>query len=206
MSARISSAIACHSLGSSLIAAPFGQPRAAIHRHPAHQLRGDVVAGLAARLPDPLVGLPPRRRGALDLVGEHRPQALGDVVALLGVQVDRVEHRPVDVVLALVVGAVADAHRARALVALEVVERRLLEVLLALDPVHDLQRAVLVARHVGDVLDEVVGLPVEAERVQRPQRERGVAHPAVAVVPVAFAPRASPAARSWAPRRARRSA
>ena len=60
---------------------------------------------------------------------------------------------------------------------------------LALDPVHDLQRAVLVALHVGDVLDEVVGLPVEPERVQRPQREGGVAHPAVAVVPVARSPR-----------------
>ena len=87
---------------------------------------------LAARLPDALVGLPPDLRGALHLVGEHRPQALGDVVALLGVQVDRVEHRAEDVVLALVVGAVADAHRARAFVALEVLERRLLQV--PLDP------------------------------------------------------------------------
>ena len=103
------------------------------------------MAGLAARLPDPLVGLLPDPGGAVDLVGEHRPQALGDVVAPLGVQVDGVEHRAVDVILALLVGAVADPHRARALVALKVVERRLLEVLLALDAVHDLQRAVVVA-------------------------------------------------------------
>ncbi len=65
-------------------------------------------------------------------------------------------------------------------------ERRLLEVFLAPDAVHDLQRAILVARDFGDVLDEVVGLPVEPQRVQRPQRERRVAHPAEAVVPVAL--------------------
>ena len=144
------------------------------------------MTGLAARLPDALVGLLPDLLRALHLVGEHRPQALGDVVALLGVQVHRVEHRAEHVVLALVVGAVADAHRARAFVALEVLERRLLQVPLARDPVHDLQRAILVALQVGHVLDEVVGLPVQPERVQAPQRERGVAHPAVAVVPVAF--------------------
>ena len=45
------------------------------------------------------------------------------------------------------------------------------------------------ALEVGDVLDEVVGLPVEAERCRAPQRERRVAHPAVAVVPVALAAR-----------------
>ena len=146
------------------------------------------MAGLATRLPDALVGLLPHLRSARHLVDQDRPQPLGDVVSLLGVQVDGVEHRAVDVVLALVVGAVADAHRTRPLVALEVIERGLGELLLALDPVHDLQRAVLVAFHVGDVLDEVVGLPVQAQRVQPPQGERRVAHPAEAVVPVALAP------------------
>ena len=119
------------------------------------------------------------------LVDQHRPQPLGDVVAFLGVQVHRVEDRSVHVVLALVVGAVADPHRARVLVALEVIERRLLELPVAPDPVHDLQRPVLVALQVGEVLHEVVRLPVQSERVQPPQRERRVAHPAVAVVPVA---------------------
>ena len=76
------------------------------------------MAGLAARLPDALVGLLPDLRRALHLVDEHRPQALGDVVALLGVQVDGVEHRAEDVVLALVEGAVADPHGARAFVPL----------------------------------------------------------------------------------------
>ena len=47
--------------------------------------------------------------------------------------------------------------------------------------------AVLVGLEVGDELHELVGLPVEVEVVQRLQRERRVAHPRVAVVPVALA-------------------
>ena len=56
---------------------------------------------------------------------EDRPDPLVEAVARPGVQVDRVEHRAPDVVLRLAVGGVADANRPRALVAEEVVERRL---------------------------------------------------------------------------------
>ena len=68
----------------------------------------------------------------------------------------------------------------------EVVEDVLVELALAADAVHDLQVAVALG-DVGDEGEEVVRLPVEAERVQRPQRERRVADPRVAVVPVALA-------------------
>jgi len=105
------------------------------------------------------------------------------------VQVHRVQDRTPDVVLALVVGAVADAHRARVVVTGEVVEGLLVQVALPTHPVHDLQRvrrAVLAARDVADEAEEVVGLAVQAQRVQPPQRKRGVAHPGVAVVPVAL--------------------
>ena len=64
---------------------------------------------------------------------------------------------------------------------------RLGQVAAPVDPVHDLQRAVVVGLDVGDELHELVGLPVEVEPVQRLQRERAVAHPRVAVVPVALA-------------------
>ncbi len=111
------------------------------------------------------------------------------MVARPGVQVDRVEQRAPDVVLLLVVGAVADPHRPRALVAGQVVEALLGEPGLAVDPVHDLQDALLPLGHVGDEVEEVVGLPVEAERVEPPQHERGVANPREAVVPVALAAR-----------------
>ena len=43
------------------------------------------------------------------------------------------------------------------------------------------------ARHVGDEREEVVGLAVKAEGVEAPQRERRVAHPGIAIIPVAFA-------------------
>ncbi len=48
--------------------------------------------------------------------------------------------------------------------------------------------AVLGRFEVGDELHELVRLPVEVEPVQRLQGEGGVAHPGVAVVPVALAP------------------
>ena len=102
------------------------------------------------------------------------------------VKQDRVEHRPEDVVLALVEGTVADPDGAGAGVARELVERRLREIPAAVDPVHDLQRAVLGRFDVGHELHELVGLPVEVQPVQRLQRERRVAHPGVAVVPVAL--------------------
>ena len=106
-----------------------------------------------------------------------------------GVQEDRVEHRAEHVVLALVERAVADPYRPRAGVAREVVARRLGEVAAAVDAVHDLQRAVLGRLDVGDELHELVGFPVEREQVQRLEGERRVAHPGVAVVPVALAAR-----------------
>ncbi len=67
------------------------------------------------------------------------------------------------------------------------------EIGLTPDPVHDLEvpRARLAARaqcldQEGEVLER---LPLEAEVVQRPEHERGVADPGVAVVPVALAAR-----------------
>ena len=144
----------------------------------------------AAHLPDAAVGFAPVLDGLLDLLLEHRPQRLGDLLARLGVQVHRVQHRAPDVVLHLVVGAVADAHRAGVVVAGQVVQLLFDQAAFAADAVHHLQRmafTVVGARHVGDEREEVVGLAVQAQRVQAPQRERRVAHPGVAVVPVAFA-------------------
>ena len=176
----------------------LGQARAAVHRHPAHELGGGEVLRLAAHLPDAEVRVAPVRRGLLHLRAQHRPEALGQVVARARVEVERVEHRAPHVVLVLGVRGVADAHRARVLVARQVVERALGQVGAPVDAVHDLEVALLGLRHVGDEVEEVVRLPVEAERVEAPERERRVADPGVAVVPVALAARASRAARSWA--------
>lgn len=150
------------------------------------------MLGLATHLPDPAVRLVPVLHRLLDLCLQHRPQRLGNCLAGLGVEIHRVEHGSPDVMLRLVVRAVADADRSCAVVAREVVEFLLLEGAFATDPVHHLQRVVLGighAGHVGDEREEVVRLTVETERVETPQRERRVAHPCVAVVPVAFATR-----------------
>ena len=101
-----------------------------------------------------------------------------------GIEVDGADHAAPHVVLALGVRGVADADRPRVVVPGQVIQRRLLQRPLAVHAVHDLQVAALRLGHIGDEVEEVVGLPVEAERVQRPQRRRGVADPGVAVVPV----------------------
>ena len=137
----------------------------------------------------PWSGFSPDRGRALGLRLDDRPQPARETLAPARVQEDRVERGAEDVVLPLVEGAVADPHRARSCVAGEVVERRLRQVAPPVDPVHDLQRAVLVRLDVGDELHELVGLPVEVQVVERLQRERRVADPRVAVVPVALAAR-----------------
>ena len=145
------------------------------------------MLGLAAGLPDSLVGLPPDRAGAFGLRLHDRPQSPWQPVAASGVQQDGVQHRAEHVVLALVERPVADPHRSGTGVAGQVVAGGLGQVAPAVDAVHDLQRAVGVRLEVGDELDELVGLPVEIQVVQRLQGEGGVAHPGVAVVPVALA-------------------
>ena len=147
------------------------------------------MLGLAAHLPDAAVGVAPVVQRGLHLLGQDRPDPLGQVVARLGVEVERVEDRAPHVVLVLVVGAVADADRRGALVAGQVVERLLGQLVLAADAVHDLELRLLALGHVGHEVEEVVGLPVEPQRVEAPEHEGGVADPGVAVVPVALAAR-----------------
>ena len=144
---------------------------------------------LSACFPDALVGLAPGLGGALGLGFDDRPQPARQALAVHGVLEDRVEHRAVDVVLALVEGPVSDSDRVRAGVARELLAERFGQVAPPVDAVHDLQPAVAVGLDVADELHELVGLPVEPEQVQRLQCERRVAHPRIAVVPVALAPR-----------------
>ena len=189
MSAWISSATAPPLHGQVPVLAQLGEPGAAVERDPAHELRRGEVLGVAAHLPDAAVGLAPVGDRGVDLLLEERPHALRQRVARLGVQVDGVEHRAPHVVLVLVMGAVADPHRPRVLVAAEVVEDLLGQLGAAVDPVHDLELALRGLGAVGHEVEEVVGLPVEPERVEPPEREGGVADPGVAVVPVALAAR-----------------
>jgi hypothetical protein len=84
------------------------------------------------------------------------------------VQQDGVEGGAEDVVLPLVEGGVADTDRVCAVVAGEVLADRFGQIPATVDPVHDLEGAVLVAVEVGHVLHELVGLPIQEQVVQRP--------------------------------------
>ena len=94
-----------------------------------------------------------------------------------------------DVVLALTEGGIANANRASTCIAREVVPRRFGQFAAAVDAVHDLQRAVFGRLDVGDELHELVRFPVQVEPVERLEHESRVAHPCVAVVPVALSAR-----------------
>src|SRR4051812_24188964 len=102
---------------------------------------------------------------------------------------DRVEDRAVDVVLALIEGAVADSDRTGARVTTQMVEGRLGQVPSPIYAVHDLERTVVVWDQVGDELHELIGLPIQVQPVESLKGEGGVAHPGVAVIPVALAAR-----------------
>ena len=127
-----------------VFASDMCQPGRAVERHPAHQLGRHVVLRLAACLPDALVGFAPDFCCALRLRLDDRPQRTGQPLASLRVKPHRVEHRAEHVVLALVEGAVADADGMRAGVARQLRAGGLREVAAAVDPVHDLEAAVLV--------------------------------------------------------------
>ena len=96
----------------------------------------------------------------------------------------RIHHLAVDVELELVDGRVAHAHRRGPLVARQPVQHHLGEPPLAGQAVHDLQ----LGGRPGDRPEQPVapraGLVAEAAEVERVERERRVAQPRVAVVPV----------------------
>ncbi|GAA3409320.1 hypothetical protein GCM10018952_09610 [Streptosporangium vulgare] len=157
------------------------------------------MPGLAAYLPDATVGLPPVPDDGLDLPLQDGPDPLVQTVPRAGVDVEGVEDRAPDVVLTVPVGGVADPDGLGSLVPGEMVENVLVQLSFAVDAVHDLEFLVPF-RHVGDEPEEVVGLPVEAQRVQAPEGEGRVPDPGVAVVPVAVAARGLGAGR-WSPPR-----
>src|SRR5215218_5589302 len=125
-----------------------------------------MVARLAAHLPHTGVPLAPAGGG---LVGEPRRELLDlgvQLPELLAVEVERVEQLPVDVELRLAPRAVADAHRARVAPPAQVRQLALREVVLAADPVHDLERRAAAgrARHEGDELLRLVAAAPDVER------------------------------------------
>ena len=168
-----------------------GQPDRPVEGRPAHHPAVREVLLAAAGLPDPLAGLVPVVGQPVDHAAQRDPAAVTQLDPVLVGEVDAVQRLAVDVHLPLVRRAVADPHRARAAVALPVVQRLLHQVRGAVDPVHDVERTALAAHLLLDPVPQPAGerrrLLGEAHPEQGVDRERGVAHPGVPVVPVALA-------------------
>src|SRR5215471_2414280 len=144
---------------------------------------------LTASLPDALVGVAPDAGGALCLRLDDRPEPARQALVAPGVQKDRVEDCAEDIVLVLTEGGIAYANRTGTRITGEVIPRRFGQLTAAIDAVHDLQRAVLGRLSVGDELHKLVGFPVKVEPVECLEHESRVAHPRVAVVPIALSAR-----------------
>ena len=166
-----------------------GQPQRPIQCDPALHFRVDKVLLSAANLPDAVVGARPVVRPN-PASGEVGPNVVSDRRSVLVVQINRIHQLAIDVELQLRRGGVADAHRTRAAIALQVVERFLGQFVAAVDSIHDLQwsamrrpldRALLQPAH------KLLRLLLEAQPHKRIQRERRVPDPGVPVIPVAHA-------------------
>ena len=101
--------------------------------------------------------------------------------------VDRVEDLAVDIELELRRRGVADPHGGRPLVARQPVELALVQAALPREPVHDLDVGGVAGDGAQEPLAPRLGLLARAGLQHREERQRGVAQPAEAVVPVALA-------------------
>src|SRR5690242_2830166 len=108
---------------------------------------------------------------------------------LLAIQIEGVQELAVDIQLRLSPRPVADSDWGGLSPAAQVRQLALGEVVLAGDPVHDLQRALAgpPARGAGHERDEIDGLVRAGADVKRLERQAGVTDPRVAVIPVALA-------------------
>ena len=140
----------------------------------------------AAHFPDAVVRLAPRSASRCSSSARWNAQSASrDCEPALARLVEGVHHLAEDVELQLAVGGIADAHRLRALVARQPRQIDLRQPPLAGQAVHDLD---LRGRAGGGAQQPVApgaGLVVVAGVHQRQQRQRRVAQPAEAVVPVA---------------------
>ena len=165
------------------------QLQAAMHGHPAADLRMDEVTRRVADFPDAVIRPVPACRGGIDDAHQEVPVVgIGHVAALAPLPA-QLEQHAVHVALELLVGGVADAHRPRPAPALEVIERHLGEAAPAVDRIHHLQRLRAAGGAALDEAAKAVGLGRTPEAAERAHREDRVADPAEAIVPVALAAR-----------------
>ena len=147
------------------------------------------VPGFAPDLPDALVGVSPAGGCTIRERDEEAALLLRDLAEVATYAMDCVEEFAVHVDLCLRPGAVADADRAAVSPAFQPGQLSLREVAFAADPEHDLDVALAVdgAGCRGQVTQEIRGLIGAGGDPESVECEAGVAHPRVAIVPVALA-------------------
>ena len=170
-----------------LQAARLGGPDAAVERRPHHHPRVREVPLRTADLPDPVVGPLPVLGEIVDQGPLQPPRVAVDLQPGLTRLVEGDHHLTEHVHLPLVDRGVADPYRTRVLVAGQVVEGPLGQPAGAVDGVHHLQVLGVAGHRAQQPVAPQRGLLGVAGRDQRLERQRGVAQPAVAVVPVALA-------------------
>jgi hypothetical protein len=140
--------------------------------------------------PDALFRLVPAFGQPVQQSADLPPAAVADGQTSPVGEEETVHGLAVDVELQLVRGAVADPDGLRTPVTRPALQALLLEVGRPVHPVHDLQ-PVMVVGPLGDPVPQPQGEPhrlrQEADTKQRGNRQRGIAHPGVPVVPVPLA-------------------
>src|ERR687890_1861861 len=166
-----------------------GDPARPLQGHPAEYLGEDELAPSTSDLPNTLVRVPPVLAQPVQDLPEVLPEVVVEGGAVLVVEVGCVEHGPVEVELALLVGAVSEPYRGGVHVSGEMREFHLGYVLAAIYAVERLQEAVYVlVATVAEPAHEVSRLVLETDVDQGVERQRRVPEPGVTVVPVSGAP------------------
>ncbi len=168
-------------------AEPLPETPGPVKGNPCHGLGVHEVAGTVADLPDAAVRLPPVVGHEVGEAGEVRPLGAHDVVTEGFAGAQAVEQLAVAVELQLPLGTVADPHRPRPAVALDVIDLSFGEVGLAADAVEDTQRHAAGGGRFAHPPGPQLGFGGAAELVQGVEGEAGVAQPGIAVVPIAHA-------------------
>ena len=145
------------------------------------------VALRAAYLPDPRVLQSPADLEPLEQLAHQRPDGVVGRRPVCARLVEGVDYLAVHVELELLGGRVTDAYWLRVLVAGQPLEHALVEPPLAAESVHDLDVRRIAGHGAEEPIAPAVRLVLVAGSEHREQRQRRVAQPAEAIVPVAGA-------------------
>src|SRR5262245_22910889 len=114
------------------------------------------------------------------------PEVIRDELERFVIDVNRIHQFAVDVELELPIRSVPNSNRAGFFVAFEVSQDSFFEILASVDAIHELERRtrLQLAAALFDPASEGRSFALVTETHQRIQRERCIANPGVAVIPV----------------------